>query len=165
MSSINGFGTTYYGWRHFDDGTATATKWMSVSWLPIFPLHRQRLRVLTDFKKNELKAEAGGLFVSQVDRFEFLEKLPLSAKEVGITLGKTYLGFPALVVVPMLVLAGVLIGLHYLGVNVSPEAPVFTAFIAATFLVLIHFLWRVVLAIRQARGWQPINGSPGQPIF
>jgi len=165
LNSIDGFGTTYYGWRHFADGTATATKWLSVSWVPIFPLHRQRLRVRTDFQDPELKAEAGGLYVTQVDHFEFIEKLPLSAKEVAITLSKTYLGFPALFVLPMLVLVGLLIGLHYLGVGISPGTPVFTAFVGTTFLVLMHFFWRVVLAIRHARGWQPSDGSPGKPIF
>lgn len=165
MNSVNGFGATYYGWRHLADGTATATKWLTVSWLPIFPLHRQRLRVLTDFQNAQLRAEGGGLLVTQIDRYEFLEKLPLSVKEVAITVSKTYLGFPALLVLPMLVLAGLMVGLHHLGVTTSPGSPIFVAFLVATFLVLIHFLWRAVLAIRLARGWQPSDGSPGKPIF
>src|SRR5262245_57841833 len=46
MSTFHGCGISYYGWRHADDGTAVATKWITVLWLPVFPLHRERIRVL-----------------------------------------------------------------------------------------------------------------------
>ena len=162
MSSKDGFGTSYYGWRHLADGTATATKWVTVSWLPVIPLHRQRLRVLTNFANPELKLRAGRLTVAkfdQVDRYQFLEKLPLSAKEIGTTLCKTYLGLPAIFLLPMLGLVAIFLALQRFGVEVRPETPAFQLFVVGFLLNLLHFLWQVVRAIRRARGWQPTTGT------
>ena len=157
MSTINGFGTTYYGWRHQSDGTATATKWLTVSWLPVIPLGRQRLRVLSDLAKPELKSEALGLVVSQVDRYQYLEKLPLSAGELLLTLGKTYIGLPAILILPMLGLACILVALHKFGVDVRPETTAFeVVMLGGGLLVFLNFFWQIVLAIRRARGWQAL---------
>ena len=50
FGNIQGFGFLPYGWRHAADGTATATKWLVALWLPLIPLRRERVRVLTDFR-------------------------------------------------------------------------------------------------------------------
>jgi hypothetical protein len=47
MSTINGVGTTRYDWSHLSDGTAEATLWFVIGFLPIVPLKRQRLQLLS----------------------------------------------------------------------------------------------------------------------
>jgi hypothetical protein len=155
MDSLNGFGALYYGWRHAADGTATATKWFCLSWLPVIPIGREKLRVLTDFRNEAVKPELGGLVMSQVNYYEILEKLPLSLKEILITLAKTYIGIPALLLGPAAVLVAVMMVLGKFGVKVSPGSAGFSMYILGMFLVLINFLFQVVRAIRRARGWQP----------
>lgn len=157
MSTLNGFGTLYYGWRHAADGTATATKWFALSWVPVIPLQRQRLRVLTEFTgaARNIKSELGGLIVSQVDRYQILEQLPLSFKEVVVTFIKTYMGLPALLLGPAFVLVLLMKALQYVGFDVKPGSNAFNIFAGGFFLVLIHFFWQAVRAIRKARGWQP----------
>jgi hypothetical protein len=158
MSTINGFGTLYYGWRHFDDGTATATKWFALSWVPVFPIYKERLRVLSNFNSGhaELKSELGGLVVSQVDRYEIIERLPISGREVMLTYAKTYLGLPILFFGPILLgfIFFLLIPLKH-GVEVKPGDFVFNLFIGSVFISLINILIQSVRCIRRARGWQP----------
>ncbi len=151
MSSINGFGTLYYGWRHAADGTSTATKWIAVSWVPVIPCYRERLRVLTDYNKNNIQSELGGLIVSQIDTYEKLEKLPLSAKEVGITLIKTYLGLPLAWIAPIFLGLLVAVLAKRLGISDNPIG----FMLAGSGLGLLNFLIQSVRAIRKARGWQP----------
>jgi hypothetical protein len=105
QSTIQGMGTLHYGWRHFEDGTATATCWITFLWLPIIPLRKSRLRVLTDFRR-DLRGDAPGQIalrgggVIQEDRFELIEKLPLSARDIALTLVKAYVVLPLLLVCP-----------------------------------------------------------------
>ena len=156
MSTLNGFGTLYYGWHHSADGTATATKLFALSWVPIFPIRRERLRVLTDFKSGQnVKAELGGLAVSQSDKYEILEQLPLSAKEIGITFAKTYLGFPLLLLVPMALLFLLMFVAHQFGAKVEPGTTVFGIYMGGIFVAFANLLYQCVRAIRRARGWQP----------
>lgn len=157
MSTLNGFGTLYYGWRHSQDGTATATKWFAISWVPVIPLYREHLRVLTDFKKDHknIKAELGGLVVGHVDRYQILKRLPLLVREVAITLAKTYLGLPALLVGLAIFLVLVMKVLQASGVEVKPGTTAFSFYIGGFALMLVNFLWQAVRSIRKARGWQP----------
>ena len=46
MSTVNGFGTLYYGWKARPDGTAEATRWIVAALFPVIPLCRHRIRVL-----------------------------------------------------------------------------------------------------------------------
>jgi len=162
MSTLNGFGALYYGWRHASDGTATATKWLAASWLPIVPLQRQHLRVLTDFDNPQrLKAELGGLVVSQTDHYQVIANTPLSTGEIALTLAKTYLGLPALLFAPMCIVVLLMKLLQHMGVDVRPGTTAFNIFIGASFATLLNFLYQAVRAIRKARGWQPkIKGEP-----
>ncbi len=158
MSTINGFGTLYYGWQHFADGTSTATKWLALSWVPVVPLYKEKLRVLSNFEsgKGELKSELGGLVVSQLDHYEVIEKLPISAKEVLLTFAKTYIGLPVLLFGPIFI--GALLFLFIplkLGVPVKPGDFIFLLFGASIFISMINFLFQCVRLIRRARGWQP----------
>ena len=156
MSTLNGFGTLYYGWRHAPDGTATATKWFALSWVPVIPLYREKLRVLTKFNaKRDTRPAPGGLGVSQIDRFELLEALPLSAKEVAITLARTYIGIPALLVGPMLLLVPVMGLLRWFGIGIEPGTLGFDIYMVCATLIFLNWLLQIVRAIRRTRGWQP----------
>ncbi len=154
MGSMNGFGTSYYGWNHTDDGTSTATLWFCLSWVPVFPLMRQRLKVLTDFNNEEINSELGGLIVSQSNYYEILERLPTSYSEILITFLKTYIGIPLILFGPMVVLAIIMKFLKLSGVDVKPNTMIFNVFIGGIFLSIINFLWQCVRFIRKARGWQ-----------
>jgi len=46
VGTINGFGTTYYGWKRLDDETAEATTWIVAAFFPVIPLRRCRVRVI-----------------------------------------------------------------------------------------------------------------------
>lgn len=50
MATINGFGTTRYDWSKRDDGSADATEWFVVFFLPVFPLGRSNVRVWSTTK-------------------------------------------------------------------------------------------------------------------
>jgi hypothetical protein len=64
MGTFNGIGTMYHTWRHQVDGTAFAIKWFVLFCLPIVPLPRHHLRIVTDFSQKEpfLTAEKKGFF-------------------------------------------------------------------------------------------------------
>lgn len=157
MSTLNGFGTLYYGWRHSADNTATATRWFAVSWVPIIPLRRERLRVLTNFNNpgQNIRVELGGLVISQVDHYELLERLPLSLGEVLVTLAKTFIGLPLLLLGPVLLLALGMKLAQAAGVDIKPGSMPFAIFMGGTVLSLVNVLYQAVRAIRRARGWQP----------
>lgn len=161
MSTLNGFGTLYYGWRHAQDGTATATKWFAISWVPLIPLYREHLRVLTDFNNDHknVKAELGGLVVGTVDKYDVLERLPLSLQEVAITLAKTYIGLPLLLIGPAILLVMIMKTLKAAGIDVKPGTTAFQIYIGGFLLALLNFLWQSVRSIRKARGWQPSVSS------
>ena len=160
MSTINGFGTMYYGWRHDADGTATATQWACAFWLPLIPLRRQRLRIASNLERPALRAHLGGLAVSQTDVYELLETTPLQPLELASTACKTYLGLPALLIGPILLAGLVLLAARRLGLDATPGSPAFMAYVGLGFLGLLNFLLQAVRAIRRARGWQPRVQAP-----
>lgn len=155
MSTINGFGTLYYGWRHRDDGTATATRWVALCWLPVLPLGRHHLRVLTDFNRPDVSSGLGGLTLSLQDRYERLDTLRLSPREVALTYVKAYVGLPAVLVLPVVLMSLLLAGLGKLGLDVQPGSPLFLVYLAGAMASLVHFFYQVMRAIRRARGWRP----------
>ncbi len=164
MRSINGFGTVYYGWRHAADGTATATRWVALSWLPVWPLGRDHLRVLTDFRQPPpLTRSWGGLAVGQVTEYFLLARTPLVASEVLRTLAAAYLGLPLLVVGPLALL--VILGkvLPHLGIPVRPGTPALTGLTLGVGLTILHALYQVLRVIRRAKGWQPEVRTGGRP--
>jgi hypothetical protein len=85
MSTVQGVGTRFYGWKHHSDGTAHATQWFTLFYLPVVPLRRYGLRVLTDFAQKEpfMVVPSSGFFAGypiglQVDRFQLIERNPLA---------------------------------------------------------------------------------------
>ena len=47
MATVNGVGTMRYDWSSRPDGTAEATLWFVIFFLPIVPLRREHLRVVS----------------------------------------------------------------------------------------------------------------------
>jgi hypothetical protein len=96
MSTVNGIGTRFYGWQRLRcaDGSAYATRWFVVFYVPLIPLTRCRLKVLTD------RADEG-LLGGAVDDYEVLGGTPLAWGEVLRTWGSFLRGL-LMVVVPFL---------------------------------------------------------------
>lgn len=163
MSSINGFGPLYYGWRHAADGTATATQWACAFWVPLLPLRRQRLRIASNLAQPTLRSHLGGLVVSQTDTYELLDTTPLQLPEIAATLTRTYLGLPALLIGPVLLAGVALLAARQLGLDTTPGSPAFTVYVGLGFVGILNFLYQAVRAIRRARGWQPRVRTPHQP--
>ena len=153
MSTVNGFGTRYYGWGHCQDGTSTATKWITAFYVPVVPLERHSLKVVTDFDNDPVHVEpiAGGAFgisASQLDHYAILGKTQLIAFEILVTYVKAYVLLPILMVLPL-----ALVILFSKTFGTFPDSPA-AKLIAATASVLTLFsaLGWPVWAIRRSRG-------------
>lgn len=59
MSTINGVGTLRYDWSHLPDGTAEATLWFVIGFLPIVPLKRQRLQLISTTPESSSAIDVG----------------------------------------------------------------------------------------------------------
>jgi hypothetical protein len=96
MSTVNGIGTRFYGWQPPlpADRGAYATRWFVVFYVPLIPLARYELKVLTD-RANE------GFFDGAVDEYEVLGGTPLVWSEILRTWWAFLRGL-LLVVVPFL---------------------------------------------------------------
>ena len=90
MSTINGCGTQHYDWLHLPDGTACATKWFVLFFLPVIPLKREHLRVV------DASALRGTHYV--------LGKIPMHGIGIARTYMKAYLLVPLLLLGPPAVL-------------------------------------------------------------
>jgi hypothetical protein len=81
MSTLNGFGTMRYDWSHQADGTAEATLWFVLGFLPIVPLKRQRLRIISADPKTPTAADIGlsaiGFTQAFGTEFEVIGSTPL----------------------------------------------------------------------------------------
>ena len=159
MATINGTGTLYWGWRHSADGTAIATRWFAILWMPIIPLYRQRVRVLTNFETGQ-PTHPAGLGVVELTDYEDLGRLPLSFSEVAVTMAKTYLGLPLILLGPLAVtglfmllvakVSQVLTGDRNVGNETIPMI-----FTGIAMLAIFNFIWQCLLAIRAGKGWHP----------
>ena len=160
MSTHNGIGTMFYGWKHAANGESTATQWATIFYVPVLALGRYRLRVLTDFEREkfvssgaEALAALGGNIV-RTDNLEILERLPFDVKEMASTYLKTYLVLPLLMSWPFFVLKP-LIG-HLLRAfpewRDSPAYPVISTAIAVA--LLVNAVSVPMWAIQRARGYK-----------
>lgn len=106
MSTLNGFGTMFYGWKHRPGEYSSATKWLTALYLPVVPLGRYTLRVATDFghESTKIRAIPGGLLASQENRFDIAEKTSLHGLEVLRTYLSAYVGLPVLMFGPFLLI-------------------------------------------------------------
>lgn len=164
MATLNGFGTMFYGWKHQPGEYSTATKWLAAFYIPLIPIGRYRLAVLTDFARETTKIRATpvGLIASQEDRFDVAGKTSLSWTEVLRTYLNAFIGLPALMFGPVAVL-WLLSSMpwfpHY---HSDAETPVwFTALLMGTIACALgNTLYWPIWAIRQSRGMQA-GQSPG----
>jgi hypothetical protein len=109
MATVNGLGTMRYDWNARSDGTAEATLWFVIFFLPIVPLRREHLRVIN------AEVERAG-FLSTVAAFcgagagwksqiEVLDSIPQSPWRVLRTYLMGFIGVPLVTFVgPMLLL-------------------------------------------------------------
>ena len=156
MSTFNGIGTALRGWNHQADGTAFATEWFVLVYLPVVPLRRFHLRTLTDFEHEPFvppPAEGGWLRggFSWSDPADVLARLPLSWSEIGRTYGRAYLLVPLLLLWPFaLARLGTAGYRWHVG---DPLAPPPNAWPLALGLVaLVNLLAVLLVAARRMRG-------------
>jgi len=156
MSTINGFGTRYYGWRHNEDSTATATSWVSLFYLPLIPLRRHSLRVLSDPRSSPVRLRgigggALGFLASQTDHYAILGQTPLSGVEIAKTYAKAYILLPLLMAWPLLL---VIIFSKIFGPFPHSSAAGPVAMAAAVLTIISVIAWPI-WAIRRSRGMSP----------
>ncbi len=109
MATVNGLGTMRYDWSGRSDGTAEATLWFVIFFLPIVPLRREHLRVVsaqverTGFLSTVAAfCGAGAGWKSQI---EVLGPIPQSPWRVLRTYLMGFIGVPLVTFVgPMLLL-------------------------------------------------------------
>jgi hypothetical protein len=110
MSTVNGCGTLYYDWSHLPDGTAEATKWFVVAFLPLVPLRREHLQVITHGEKPSfLSLKSSSAWTVQ---YQVFNVVPMSYYGVARTYAKAYLLLPIVLLAPLL-LAGLILKLLY----------------------------------------------------
>jgi hypothetical protein len=78
VGTDTGIGTQFRGWQHNPDGTSTATSWFVVLFVPLVPLRRYRIRVLTETSRETFLSH-------QPDRYEILENTGLVWSELVST--------------------------------------------------------------------------------
>jgi hypothetical protein len=160
MSTLNGFGTLFYGWRHLPGQASTATKWLSAFYVPLIPVGRYQLKVLTDFssERTQVRTTPVGLLASQRNHFEILERTPLSWREVLLTYVNTFVGLPFLMFAPSLIawLLGWLLSWfgwmpHY---KTQADAPMWLSLVTIAIVIglLANILYWPIWAIRKSRG-------------
>jgi hypothetical protein len=123
MATVNGLGTMRYDWQRRSEGTADATLWFVIFFLPIAPLRREQVRVVgsgiqpTDFLS--LLAAFGGAGKGFQTTIEVLGP----AESPGWRILKTYvlgwIGVPLLTLVgPALLIIGAVTLLGRLGIQI-----------------------------------------------
>jgi hypothetical protein len=128
MSTINGCGTQHYDWLHLPDGTACATKWFVLFFLPVIPLKREHLRVV------DASALRGTHYV--------LGKIPMHGIGIARTYMKAYLLAPLILLGPPAVLFFVYFRLlRYLPVQFGSR------WIPGAIAVLCLIYWGIVLSL------------------
>jgi hypothetical protein len=158
MSTLNGFGTMFYGWRHAEGTASTATKWLSVFYIPVVPLGRYELKVKTDFANEGTRLEATpvGLMASQSNHFEILRKTNFRWSEVLQTYANTFVGLPLLMCAPLLLLwllSHLISFPHYKSTQDTPLL-LNVVLMAVVALQLVSLLCWPIWAIRKLRGMQ-----------
>jgi cytochrome bd-type quinol oxidase subunit 2 len=156
MSTLNGFGTLFYGWRHAEGEASTATKWLAAFYIPLIPLGRYRLKVLTNFhnERTQLKASPVGLLASRDDHFDIVDKTPIHWGEVLLTYARTFFGLPLLMFAPILImwLLSTLGWLPRYESQADTPAWLSIAMIAFAVASLANVLCWPLWAIRKSRG-------------
>lgn len=107
VRSFNGIGTALRSWKHFADGTAEAILWVCFLYLPLFPVKKYRVRVLSQPDREprfSLRQLIVGLLSPHSgvhDAYEMIAGCPLEASEILNTYLYTYLWMPLLLALPL----------------------------------------------------------------
>lgn len=153
MSSVNGIGVRYFGWKHLSDGTAEATQWFTVLYMPVAPIARHHLRVLTDPREESFFSFRHGLAV--VTEYEVLDRIPIDWGNALRTYCSAYLLLPILLAAPMVLLFFVCRLIY--GNPPRPHEPS-TIEKASWITVVVCFIvyWITVIhqALRRSRGFK-----------
>ena len=167
MGTINGFGTGFRGWRHHPDGSSTATSWILAGFIPVLPLRRYRLRMLTDFGKESFGTPdqvAGALVgsLSWSDPVAIEGRLPLSWSEIGMTYLRAYVLVPLLCLWPFGVFALAMAILRSMQGDELARLP--EAWIKG-FIVLtcVNAVLVLLVAARRMRGYPGSRPRPAEP--
>ena len=147
MSTINGTGTKYYSWQPLraPERTGYATKWFTLLYVPVLPLRRQKLKVLTD-RANE------GFFDGAVDHYQILQETPIVWGEVFATWWAFWRGLLT-VIVPFLVFFAVSQYQNARRAQGRPHDPVLgTVAAACLFFSLGAAIVIPLRALRRSRG-------------
>ena len=155
MSTLNGCGTLYYGWKFLPDGSATATKWISVFYLPIVPIARHKIAAVErEGEKNSfilvgtLATQKGHVLITGEEKPKF--------KEVVLTYAKAYLALPLLMCsgwIPMAIY--MFIGGKIFQIDANASAWFMPVGYIFSFAGLANFLWWPVWAVRKSYGKPP----------
>ena len=158
MSTVNGCGTLFYGWRGLSTNKPAATKWLVLFYLPLFPLARYRLTPTTDFAREKFAKSAAEIaaalvgYGSRTDAYTIHAKEPIAFLEVLSTYVKAYVALPFLIVWPLLALylLRLLFGVHPEWENQAWFTPALTVFALITVVnAVVVPMW----AIQSARGY------------
>ena len=161
MSSVNGIGTGWRGWRHGEHDVSTATLWFTFVYLPIVPLRRSLVRNLTDFEAERIRTlpqavGAAALLASPVvtyeEHVEVLERTPLEWREVVATYLRAYVLLPLLILWPIVL--GRLV-LEWVPDRNAIPAPLAVGVIAFGLLNMIVVLLIAVRRMRRGRSQVP----------
>jgi len=130
--TINGIGTMYYGWKAHPDGSATATWWIVVVFLPLIPLRRERLRIYSPGADN-IALPATGQTAWQI-----VERLPLDWTSILLTYFKGFIIVPAILIGPIvLAVLGVKFGFQKLQMKVPEYVIGIGAFAAIVYCAVV----------------------------
>ena len=107
LVSFNGIGTFLRSWKHYPDGTSEATVWACLLYLPLFPLKKCRLRVLSG-PDSEPHISLTQLILGVLnphdaikDSYELIERCRIEPREVLNTYLYTYIRMPLILFVPL----------------------------------------------------------------
>ncbi len=162
MAAIYGTGTLFYGWKSSRGRIATATRWLSVFYLPVLPLGRYRVRLPMPPKKGFLyglrellKLGRGPLSVLAwapvQTECRVIGREPFRFEEAVLTYVKTYLLLP-------LALAGPVYAIG-LGGNLLDQSSElgFWAAIAGLLALAAYYLILIASLLNRAR-YGPMAG-------
>jgi hypothetical protein len=154
LYTFNGIGTRLIGWNHRGDGTATATVWFTVFFLPVFP--RSRFKLLSprpeDFGPLTSAFQTAAMIFLPVWRtsgtYSFVERLALDGREVFLTYLRAYVLIPLALLAPMLLLRASMKLFHYPSApGEAPESLVWMSMLWMVYVVLV-MSW----VLRRSRG-------------
>jgi hypothetical protein len=143
MATINGIGTVRYDWQSRADGTAEATVWIVVLLLPVIPLRRDHLKVVsTGIKRSGFLETLGAICGHAVGFQSVIEYLgPARLRLWGVlrTYFHAYVSLPFIAYLgPLLIVVFIGVGLIELGLDFRPWVNKF----APCFAIPL-FLWAI----------------------